>query len=120
MEVEPMKSDAWLQLGVAGAALFIVLVFVTYLFKYITKQSNSENKLQADSINRLCDKIDNLIASNGEYTQKLNEVLITSGKDTDAILNILKTLSQNIADVQRRVVRIDDRTYKCLGNDKNS
>jgi predicted PurR-regulated permease PerM len=114
-----MKPDAWLQLGVAGAALFIVLVFVTYLFKYITKQSNSENKLQSESINRLCDKIDNLIASNGEYTQKLSEVLITSEKDTDAILSILRTQSENITDVQRRVVRIDDRTFKCLGNDTN-
>lgn len=107
-------TNLYLQLGVSGATLFIMLVFVVLLFRYMTNSNRIENTQQVNSIEKLCSKIDELVASNGEYTQKLNEVLITSKKDNEVMLDILRTQAKNITDIQKKVTRIDDRTYSCI------
>lgn len=120
-------ANLYLQLGIAGATLFILLLFVWLLFKYITKvgqtwentlktMQKNENVNQGNKIEKLCDKIDALISSNAEYTQKLNEVLLSNDKDQEANTHMLDKILTSVLDTQRRVVRIDDRTYKCLGN----
>ena len=47
-----VSQDAWLNLGIPGAALFIVLIVIMLMFNQ-----------QSKSITKLCDKIDELVTS---------------------------------------------------------
>jgi hypothetical protein len=69
-------------------------------------------------IDKLCDKIDLLITSNSEYTQQLNKVLVSNDKDQKETLKFLDTILASVLDTQRRVVRIDDRTFSCLSKEE--
>lgn len=111
-------ANLFLQLGIGGAALFIILVFMILLFKLFSKINTNENGAQNNRIDKLCDKIDNLITSYAENTQKLNEVLLTNDKDQKSTLKALDQMLDLLVDTQKRVAIIDDRTYRCLGNIK--
>lgn len=127
----PMEQavKSYTELGLAGATLFILLVFTFLLFRFMNKLTKdfqeslkqitiSETSSHSSGLDKLCEKIDALITSQNIYTQKLNEVLLTNDKDQETQLGILDLIQKTIMDVQRRVVRIDDRTFKCLGNIK--
>ena len=113
--------DSYIQLGVSGATLVILLVFVIGLFRFMSMMKatdSSSQNLQYTKLDKLCDKIDLLITSNSEHTEKLNQVLLCNDKDQKETIKLLKTILEIILDVQKRVVRIDDRTFSCLGNAK--
>lgn len=118
MPVLNETANLYLQLGIAGATLLILLVFVILLFRLVSKINTSENGTQNNKIEKLCDKIDGLITSNADYTQKLNTVLLSNDKDQKSTLNLLDKILELVIDTQRRVSRIDDRTYSCIGNAK--
>lgn len=118
MPVGNETSNLYLQLGIAGATLLILLVFVILLFRLVSKLNTSESSTQNNKIEKLCDKIDGLITSNADYTQKLNTVLLSNDKDQKSTLNLLDKILELVIDTQRRVSRVDDRTYSCLGNIK--
>lgn len=111
-------ANLYLQLGIAGATLFILLIFVVMLFKMIGKISNNENLSQNTRIDKLCDKIDTLVTSYSENTQQLNKVLLSNDKDQKQTINKLDTILEIAVENQRRISRIDDRTYSCLRNSK--
>jgi hypothetical protein len=108
MGVSDAVATLYLQLGIAGATLLILLIFIILLFKFFTK----DNK----RVDKLCDKIDLLVTSYAENTKMLNEVLVCNDKDQDTTIRLLESLNALALDTQKRVVRIDDRTYKCLGS----
>lgn len=116
MPVGQTTTNLYLQLGIAGATLLILLVFVILLFKSVGKLNTSENGSQSNKIEKLCDKIDALITSNSEYTQKLNEVLLSNDKDQKVLIRTLDKVQMSLEEILKKVVRIDDRTYSCLGN----
>lgn len=120
MPITNDTANLYLQLGIAGATLLILLVFVILLFRLISKINTTESSTQHNTIEKLCDKIDGLITSNAEYTQKLNEVIISNDKDQKETLNILDKLLELSIDIQRRVSRVDDRTYSCIGSRKET
>ena len=113
-------ANGYLQLGVAGATLLILLVFVILLFRLITKINQSGDGTQINKMDKLCDKIDDLITSNAKHTEKLNEVLLCNDKDQKETLKLLGTILDINMDMQKRVVRIDDRTYACLSPKQGS
>lgn len=98
--MEQYNTDAWLNLGVAGAALFIVLVLVLSMFRQ-----------QAKSMGKLCTKIDYLVTSFSDNNIKLNEVIIANDKDQKEVLRKLDDLSTTLADMHKRIVRVDVRLY---------
>lgn len=116
MPISESTANLYLQLGIAGATLLILLVFIILLFKFISENKKSKSGNEVSRIDKLCDKIDALITSNALHTQKLNEVLLTNDKDQKSTIKLLDRILGSILDTQRRVVRIDDRTYRCLGN----
>jgi hypothetical protein len=59
-------------------------------------------------------KIDALVTSYSENTSKLNEVLLSNDKDQKMTLKLLDRILNCVEDMQRRVSRIDDRTFGCL------
>lgn len=119
MPISEGTARLYLQLGVSGAVLFILLIFVVMLFKFFDSRNSTETTLitaQNSRIDKLCDKIDLLVSSYSENTRTLNEVLISNDKDQVAIMQSLERLLAISMDSQRRITRIDDRTYKCLGD----
>lgn len=98
--MEGITPEAWLNLGIPGAALFIVLVIVISMFK-------QQNK----SVDELCVKIDELVTSFSDNNLKLNEVIISNDKDQKEVLRKLDGMNDIMNDMHKRIVRIDTRLY---------
>ena len=98
--MEGITPEAWLNLGIPGAALFIVLVIVISMFKQ-----------QAKSVDKLCTKIDELVTSFSDNNLKLNEVIISNDKDQKEVIHKLKEMYTLMNDMHKRIVRIDVRLY---------
>ena len=129
MPVTEKVALSYTDLGVAGASLLLVLIFIILIFYLIFKLiknfqsslntvSSNADSIQTKGIDKLCTKIDALITSQNEYIQKLNSVLICNEKDQISLIKLLEHLQATAQDIQRRIVRVDDRTFKCLGNVK--
>lgn len=99
MPVNEGIVNGYLQLGLGGAALLIVLVSVIL--------NSTSNK----KVDKLCDKIDTLVTT-------ITKDMTANDKDSKDIKNKLDTILNVAIDSQRRITRIDDRTYRCLGNMK--
>lgn len=95
-----IKSEAWLDLGAVGAALLIVLVLVILMYRQ-----------QANSIDKLCAKIDVLVTSFANTNQTLSNVILANDKDQKEVLHKLDDMSALINDMHKRIVRIDVRMY---------
>lgn len=98
--MDGITPEAWLNLGIPGAALFIVLVIVISMFK-------QQNK----SVDKLCIKIDELVTSFSDNNLKLNEVIISNDKDQKEVLRKLDDIDDLMNDMHKRIVRIDTRLY---------
>lgn len=98
--MEGITPEAWLNLGIPGAALFIVLVIVISMFK-------QQNK----SVDKLCIKIDELVTSFSDNNLKLNEVIISNDKDQKEVFRKLDDMNDLMNDMHKRIVRIDTRLY---------
>ena len=98
--MEGITPEAWLNLGIPGAALFIVLVIVISMFKQ-----------QSKSVDKLCTKIDALITSFSDNNLKLDEVIISNDKDQKEVLRKLDDMNGIMNDMHNRIVRVDTRLY---------
>ena len=98
--MEGITPEAWLNLGIPGAALFIVLVIVISMFK-------QQNK----SVDKLCTKIDALVTSFSDNNLKLDEVIISNDKDQKEVLRKLDDMSVIMNDMHKRLIRVDTRLY---------
>lgn len=98
--MEGITPEAWLNLGIPGAALFIVLVIVISMFKQ-----------QNESVDKLCTKIDALVTSFSDNNLKLNEVIISNDKDQKEVLRKLDDMHGIMNDMHKRIVRVDTRLY---------
>lgn len=98
--METISPNAWLELGIPGAALFIVLVLVISMFKQ-----------QAKSVDKLCEKIDELVTNYTDNNLKLNEVIISNDKDQKEVLHRLDEVCDLMHDMHKRIARIDTRLY---------
>lgn len=98
--MDGITPEAWLNLGIPGAALFIVLVIVISMFK-------QQNK----SVDKLCTKIDELVTSFSDNNLKLNEAIISNDKDQKEVLRKLDDINDVVQDMHKRVVRVDTRLY---------
>lgn len=107
MPVDSSTVKSFTDLGIVGAALLIVLVIIILVFVS-----------QAKSIDKLCSKIDQLITHNSEETNKLNQVLIANDKDQKTLLKLLANILELVSDISKRTIKIDERTFFCLGDKK--
>lgn len=107
--ISNISQDGWLNLGVPGAALFIVLIVVMLMFNQ-----------QSKSVGKLCEKIDSLVSSFSENSNKLNEVIITNDKDQKELIRMLGDVHSEITNMYSRVVRIDSRIYDFINNNERS
>ena len=98
--MEGITPEAWLNLGIPGAALFIVLVIIISMFKQ-----------QSKSVDKLCIKIDKLVTSFSDNNLKLNEVIISNDKDQKEVLRKLDDMNAIMSDMHTRIIRVDTRLY---------
>lgn len=98
--VETITPGPWLELGIAGAALFIILIVVLLMFRQ-----------QGKSVDKLCSKIDSLVTSFSDNNLKLNEVLLANDKDQKEMIHQLNEMHEEMRDMHKRIVRIDVRLY---------
>lgn len=98
-------ANGYLSLGIAGAALFIVLVSTVLSSSQNNKIINASNQ----KIDKLCDKIDALVTT-------ITKDITSNDKDLKKINEKLEFISSVAVENQRRISRIDDRTYACLNN----
>ncbi len=101
MEYELFDPDRWLNLGLPGAALFIVLTIIVLMFRQ-----------QGKSIDKLCEKLDNVTDAFSESNLTLREVIIRNDKDQKELLRYINNLSELVQDMHKRVVRLDTRLYE--------
>lgn len=94
--MDPLNADAWLNLGVPGAALFIIAIVIILLFRQ-----------QSKSIDKLCTKLDDIVSSFAVNNLKLNEVIICNDKDQRQILIELGRMNAALQDIQRRLIKED-------------
>ena len=90
--------DAWLNLGLPGAALLIVLI----VFVYMTK-------VYSMSLDKLCKKIDKLVESNAENNSLLNEMLISNNKDLQHLNSEVDYLHKALEENHTRLIKIEAR-----------
>ena len=105
-----MQADLYLQLGIAGASLLLIYIFIQNIFVHL----KDTNNLEGTKLERLCDKIEGLIESNAKLTEQLSNATLvwtnyyqesTSKYDNLVILsNELKFMTN----------MINERTKKCL------
>lgn len=101
--VENISSDAWLDLGIPGAALFIILVTIVFMFVQ-----------QSKSVDKLCNKIDEIVTSYSNNNLKLNEVIVCNDKDQKEVLRKLDEMNSLMTDLHKRIVRIDVRLHDSM------
>lgn len=108
--------NIWLQLGVAGGALFILYKFIVMLFSYLKERNEIEKKFGCktndstlSAINRLCDNIDKLVEAFHGYTEKVNELAATNLKDNQIIKDTTDMQFTLLQDIKGTVLRVDER-----------
>lgn len=101
MEEQLFNPDQWLNLGLPGAALFIVLIIIVLMFRQ-----------QGKSIDKLCEKLDNVTHAFSESNITLREVIIRNDKDQKELLRCVNSLTELTQDTHKRVVRLDTRLYE--------
>lgn len=101
MEGQLLDPDKWLSLGLPGAALFIVLIIIVLMFRQ-----------QGKSIDKLCEKLDNVTDAFSESNITLREVIINNDKDQKELLRYIDNLSELVRDMHKRVVVLDTRLYE--------
>lgn len=109
-------AKAFTDLGITGAALFILIYLINKIFNYLEMRGAADDSSKGNSFDRLCDKLDTLVESNYSMAQKLAEVLLCSNKDQTELKDRLDMQHDILLDVQKKVIRIEDRTYKCLND----
>lgn len=107
MPISDTLVNGYLGLGISGAALFVVLINIMFNSKQNEKIINASNQ----KIDKLCDKIDDLVTTIAKDS-------VSNEKDIKNINDKLEFISGVAVENQRRISRIDDRTYQCLGNPK--
>lgn len=102
-------SEAFLNLGVPGAALFIVLVIVVFMFKQ-----------QSTSIDKLCTKIDELVTNLADNSLKLNETIVANSREQQEVIHKLDSICKDISDMHKRITRIDTRLFDSLNKKEDN
>ena len=102
-------AKLFLQLGVAGAALFLVYHLINKVFIYLGARNAGDTK-----VDKLCDKIDKLIDVINKTSAKTNELVALNNQMQGILKNGLDIQFNCVGDIQQKVDKIDLRTSKCL------
>lgn len=93
------QPNAWLQLGLGGAALFIVLYLINKVFKYLTEKTKVEaetGKLSFQKIDMLCEEIRTLVAAFHKNTQASTIIQKTVEDQFTLMLGGFKAMEERI------------------------
>lgn len=94
-----MMTDKWIQLGLGGAALYILYFAIRAYFtsqsEQVKKQNEDSRVIRADNI-AIADALKGLATSLLEGNIKLTEILDRMDRRQEALLDITKDLNRNL------------------------
>lgn len=114
-------SDAissWSDLGIIGATLVIILIFVFFNMKSSNRTISQFAKINSDSINNLCQKIDKLTESNAEVTKTLAVTITKQTEDQQNNSLYLRQILHGVTETQGGIQSLNGKidsliTMKC-------
>ena len=107
-------TQLWLQLGVAGATLLILLTFGILFFKFIGNYNRTIKGSEDNKVDKLCDKIDILVNTIAEDRKAQAETRVANEKDQKLTVDLLGSLMANSNRVLEKVTRIETQTANCI------
>jgi uncharacterized protein YaaN involved in tellurite resistance len=99
--------DAWIELGLPGAALLLVLIVFVYSIK-----------MYGSSLDKLCKKLDKLIDSNAENNALLNEMLISNNKDLQHLSTEVEHIHKALEENHTRLIQIEAKLPSYIRGEK--
>jgi alpha-glucuronidase len=117
-----MIPDKWLQLGVSGAVLFVLLYFIYTWGKYLKSRNDIEkiniqkNNNSSTKIDKLCDKIDKLVEAFYASNKCVSDMsLDTSNKydnikdNQDKQYSLLQKVYEAVTEIKAGMVKEGDK-----------
>ena len=105
-------TGLWLQLGVAGCTLLILFVTIGYLFRFMGNVQKDTAKIEDNKVDKLCDKIDNLVNVIAEDRKAQEVTRLSNDKDMQILTSIMGKIVIQNQQVFEKVTKIDIRTEK--------
>jgi uncharacterized membrane protein YhiD involved in acid resistance len=114
-------ANGYLQLGVAGAALFILVLFVMAMFRNNNRVVTEFAKINSSSINQLCVKIEKLAETNTDMAKALIASTTKNVEDQNnnsrMLLEILDHTQDNGNKIENLAAKVDGLVnLKCKPN----
>lgn len=111
-------TNLWLQLGVAGATLLILFVTIGYVFRFVGNVQKDSTKAEDNKVDKLCDKIDNLVNVIADDRKTQAETRVANDKDQKVLIDLMGKILTTTQDTHTMVAKIDIQTGACLGGRK--
>lgn len=105
-------TSLWLQLGVAGCTLLILFVTIGYLFRFMGNVQKDTAKIEDNKIDKLCDKIDNLVNVIAEDRKAQEVTRLSNEKDIQILTSIMSKIITQNQQVLEKVTIIEERGRK--------
>lgn len=106
-------ASAYLQLGLGGAALFVLLVTMVTLIRSIKKWGEKSYGSEGVRNNLMCEKFDIL-------TDKVTNMAEAMRDEKKTLLSLLTGIQNTLLDIQRRMARQEDQRLYALNKKKDS
>lgn len=103
MEEKIINPEAWLQLGLGGAALFLVFVFIVLFMWFYVRNNNK-------SLMNLGDKIEKLAESNNDIVKTLVHTVVKVTEDQTNNVHLLNQINEGITDIKMSVGSLTAKT----------
>ena len=103
-------TSLWLQLGVAGCTLLILFVTIGYLFRFMGNVQKDTAKIEDNKVDKLCDKIDNLVNVIAEDRKAQEVTRLSNEKDQKILIDLMGKILTTSQEIYHKVTKIDIQT----------
>ncbi len=103
--MEQFTPEAWLDLGIAGAAMLIVFFVVVFVFRQQAKITEQQTK----AVERIGEKIDAMQAIVLENKNMISSILSNDDKNHSQTVEYVSAMQSALNELRERIVRIDTR-----------
>lgn len=102
-------AKLFLQLGVAGATLYLLYHLINKFFDYLKERNNSDTKKDS-KFDKLCDKIDKLVEAFYISTEKMSTLVTNNNTVQEDIKDKLDLHTDILMELKNKTILIEERT----------
>lgn len=106
-------ASAYLQLGLGGAALFVLLITMVTLIKSVNKWRDTSSGKEGERNDIMCEKFDLL-------TNKVTDMTESIRDEKRMLVNILTSIQNTLLDIQGRMARQEEHRLYALKKEKDT